>query len=53
MRAHLINVSDNLLGSNTAWRTPGTEKYEVIHHRALAPDVSAGQPLDLGVLYGV
>src|SRR3954447_6456811 len=35
MREHLINVTNNLLGSNTAWRTTGTEKRDVIPHSAL------------------
>ena len=54
MREHLINVTNNLLGSNTAWRTSSTEKYDVIPHRALPTGgLSTSDRLDLGVLYGV
>ena len=52
MREHLINVTSNLLGSNTAWRTTTTEKRDVIQQPALLSGVSTGH-LDLGVLYGV
>ena len=54
MREHLINVTNNLLGSNTTWRTSGTEKYDVIPHPALPTgSLSTSDRLDLGVLYGV
>jgi len=54
MRAHLINVTNNLLGSNTAWRTTGTERHDVIPQPALVSgDTQARENLDLGVLYGV
>jgi DNA-binding FadR family transcriptional regulator len=54
MREHLVNVTNNLLGSHAAWRTADTDARDSLRLRALSSGAPPADPrLDLGVLYGV